>query len=545
MADVTEVTTKKVILKNMDGEYLIPYTDPIPVVTTSADGLMSTEDKQKLDDLDLIIDTSIYANRRNYSKNIFNRNVSIYSDNNSAPYTALLSFSSDTASNIEFNTSSNENRKTWGKISCELNGLYLYRYNRNTGEMSSCLQIKDPVFTGNKLIYETYNDTFNYCLSAVTDSTTETTLACQGWVNTKLQNYVDLTNTQTITGEKTFYTTTTKFKGTYDYNDVGDFGNYKDEEFKHIIFQDTNGVESGFISHHLNTPYNMFEIGIEHNDLRSSIMHSITDDNQSAIWVNADRFMIMGGGTGHADVATQGFVEDAIQGCNVSMYQKPRSPSLWSGKINVELQDDVSIYDMTTASGRSAFITIDTSALTKSTYTQNGYTLNKIITFEMYFPASSYTDNLVWPGNIFWMNGERPTIEVNKNALFAFRSFDGGITWLGNMQCSWDSPTNIAKLTFNFQDTTGTGMYFNSSDMTNNNLTINGNDYMNYLNGRTVNGASVTLAFAKNTSITWSCIMNASEYNAAHSTSYSPVFNPSGGTFTLTQDQTITLNLTL
>ena len=50
----------KVILKDRDGTYLIPYTDPIPLVTQEADGLMSAADKYKLDNLAAKVEEVLY-----------------------------------------------------------------------------------------------------------------------------------------------------------------------------------------------------------------------------------------------------------------------------------------------------------------------------------------------------------------------------------------------------------------------------------------------------------------------------------------------------
>lgn len=45
------ISAKTVILKDVSGNYLLPYVEPTPLVTTISDGLMSKEDKIKLDSM--------------------------------------------------------------------------------------------------------------------------------------------------------------------------------------------------------------------------------------------------------------------------------------------------------------------------------------------------------------------------------------------------------------------------------------------------------------------------------------------------------------
>lgn len=45
------ISAKTVILRDISGNYLLPYVEPTPLVTTTSDGLMSKEDKIKLDNM--------------------------------------------------------------------------------------------------------------------------------------------------------------------------------------------------------------------------------------------------------------------------------------------------------------------------------------------------------------------------------------------------------------------------------------------------------------------------------------------------------------
>lgn len=328
----------------------------------------------------------------------------------------------------------------------------------------------------------------------------KTTLACQGWVNSKLQfyssvenvtssintaidnltqqventyltktdastiyatkseiptidtsNFVTINTIQNITGNKTFDSSTTFFKGNYDYIAGTDYSDgYKDVEFKHISLQDINGVESGFISHHLQTPYHMFEIGVEHNDIRSSIMQAITEDNQSAIWVNADRFMVMGGGTGFADVATQGFVENATTKAPQTLYQNITKPSIISSKCTIDLADNCTMYSLETDITRQATVEFNNSPIYShiNPLENNYYSTIRPITFEIYRPAYNVEDNTIWPSTITWLSGSAPKLESGYAGLYAFRSFNGGASWIGNLQYTWQD--TIPVITFRF-----------------------------------------------------------------------------------------------
>lgn len=57
-------------------------------------------------------------------------------------------------------------------------------------------------------------------------------------------------------------------------------------------------------------------------------------------------------------------------------------------------------------------------------------------TFELLvtMPATLYT--VTWFSGITWLDGT-PTLEAGKKYLFAFRTFDSGATWIGNLQRSW------------------------------------------------------------------------------------------------------------
>lgn len=92
---------------------------------------------------------------------------------------------------------------------------------------------------------------------------------------------------------------------------------------------------------------------------------------------------------------------------------------------NIILEDRVTIYKRTKNDIPTVF---DASQLTS---------LNKVITFELYIVAGGTYVEPVWPSNLIWVDEEPDLSVVEENNLLAFRSLDGGATWIGNLQCSW------------------------------------------------------------------------------------------------------------
>lgn len=102
--------------------------------------------------------------------------------------------------------------------------------------------------------------------------------------------------------------------------------------------------------------------------------------------------------------------------------------NLISATNNIILTDSISIYSYT-ITGDVTF-TFDTSSLIRNVP-------GKIITFELYLPSSTTVGTITWPESVKWLGGEVPSIEANSNYLLAFRSFDQGVNWIGNVQCYW------------------------------------------------------------------------------------------------------------
>ena len=110
-----------------------------------------------------------------------------------------------------------------------------------------------------------------------------------------------------------------------------------------------------------------------------------------------------------------------------SVYQKMKDIT----NTTVSLVDGISIYKLNNI----------TSAMTVSFVRTalSNLSVDRVITFELYVPVVNTVPTITWPLGLTWLNNEVPTFEANTNYLFAFRSFDQGSTWIGNIQCSWPS----------------------------------------------------------------------------------------------------------
>lgn len=98
----------------------------------------------------------------------------------------------------------------------------------------------------------------------------------------------------------------------------------------------------------------------------------------------------------------------------------------------ISLKDDISIYKYVYNSGDT--LVFDVSQLKKPE--------NTAITFELFVTTTDTVSTLNLPSGIAWINGQTPKLTANTSYLLAFRSFDNGATWLGNIQCHWDNTKN-------------------------------------------------------------------------------------------------------
>lgn len=93
----------------------------------------------------------------------------------------------------------------------------------------------------------------------------------------------------------------------------------------------------------------------------------------------------------------------------------------------ITLKDDITIYKYVYSD--IASLVFDTKELTQVE--------NSAITFELHITIGDKYESLSLPTSIIWINAQALEFKKNTSFLLAFRSFDEGTTWLGNIQCSW------------------------------------------------------------------------------------------------------------
>lgn len=113
---------------------------------------------------------------------------------------------------------------------------------------------------------------------------------------------------------------------------------------------------------------------------------------------------------------------DSIGVKDQSLYQ---SMLALSG-TEIALLDEVVIY-MKSVSASTTF-TFNVANLTKT---------DRSITFELYLTITAANLTMTFPSSVSWLNGIAPSTTTAQKYLFAFRSFDNGATWIGNLQGSF------------------------------------------------------------------------------------------------------------
>ena len=92
-------------------------------------------------------------------------------------------------------------------------------------------------------------------------------------------------------------------------------------------------------------------------------------------------------------------------------------------ETEIILTDETVIYQKTVSSSTS--FTFNKSGLTKT---------DRVITFELFLTLSASSLTMYFPSSVKWLNGISPTTSNSGKYLYAFRSFDNGSSWIGNLQ---------------------------------------------------------------------------------------------------------------
>jgi len=59
-----------------------------------------------------------------------------------------------------------------------------------------------------------------------------------------------------------------------------------------------------------------------------------------------------------------------------------------------------------------------------------------VLTFELFIDMTT-ASNVLWTPTISWNGGTAPLFNAVKKYLLSFRTFDGGTTWIGNLEMEW------------------------------------------------------------------------------------------------------------
>lgn len=109
--------------------------------------------------------------------------------------------------------------------------------------------------------------------------------------------------------------------------------------------------------------------------------------------------------------------------------------TLYTNRANVSqnaiyLMDDTHSYIDIPTSNRNYIFNISNLAIGN----------NKVITFDLIIKMEStlYSINFTTYNSVSWLTGISPNINsTNTNYLLTFRSYDNGVTWVGNVQGYW------------------------------------------------------------------------------------------------------------
>ena len=101
-----------------------------------------------------------------------------------------------------------------------------------------------------------------------------------------------------------------------------------------------------------------------------------------------------------------------------------------------DIQNNGASGALSLADGISLYKITPTGATTISFGGSTSATSSKAYTFELMLDMSSTAYAITWP-TVTWQDNEAPDLSEAGIYFFAFRTVDGGTTWLGNLQGKW------------------------------------------------------------------------------------------------------------
>ena len=121
---------------------------------------------------------------------------------------------------------------------------------------------------------------------------------------------------------------------------------------------------------------------------------------------------------------------------NDTIWSEKQTPITVTADVTtITLQSGISLYEADFGSTDTELV-FSTSAIAGA-LTAGGY---NVITFELLVKMWSTVQTVDFPENVSWLNNIPPTMNAaNKTYLLLFRSYDGGESWIGTQEGSWNS----------------------------------------------------------------------------------------------------------
>ena len=120
-------------------------------------------------------------------------------------------------------------------------------------------------------------------------------------------------------------------------------------------------------------------------------------------------------------VATTSFVRSLTT-------HQPISTVSYSSSQTIPLALGTSLYKLT-PSGNITSMSFNTSNISAGN--------SVAYTFELCLVMTGSVYTIAWPSSLIWMDGITPDLSSTGTYFFAFRTINGGTTWLGNLQGVW------------------------------------------------------------------------------------------------------------
>lgn len=121
---------------------------------------------------------------------------------------------------------------------------------------------------------------------------------------------------------------------------------------------------------------------------------------------------------------------------NDTIWSEMKTPqTITEETTTITLQDGISLYKLISGSVDTE-ITFSTSQIS-SALAAGDY---NVITFELLVEMGSTVQTLEFPETVSWLDNIPPTMNAaNKDYLILFRSYDGGASWIGAPEGSWNN----------------------------------------------------------------------------------------------------------